>query len=150
MCGTPAVTSLLLYMCPHTTTTAALLLPPRCCYICVLILLYVLILQYMCPHTATSAISATCRRACTALQAALRLYVQDSAVYVSSYCSMCPHTTIYVSSYPLHVGGHVRHCRRHCAIGEIDIANIGKRCAIANCRVTKKVFFLKKVSVCVF
>jgi hypothetical protein len=57
---------------------------------------------------------------------------------------MCPQTTIYVSSYPLHVGGHVRHCRRHCAIGEIDIANIGKRCAIANCRVTKKVVFFKK------
>ena len=30
----------------------------------------------------------------------------------------------------------MRHCRRHCAIGEIDIANIGKRCAIANCRVS--------------
>jgi hypothetical protein len=59
-------------MCPHTccSSVAALLqLCPRtavyvssCCYMCVLILLYicVLILQYMCPHTGVSLSSCCC------------------------------------------------------------------------------------------
>jgi hypothetical protein len=62
----PLSVLILLYMCPHTAIY---------CYICVLILLF------MCPHT-TIYVSSYCYVFVLIL------------LYVSSYCYMCPHSTM--------------------------------------------------------
>ncbi len=89
---------ILLYMCPHTRIYAQRQRegagsPQYVCphtAVCVLILLYVpsyyymcaLILLYMCPHTTIYAGRS-----------------RFSSICVSSYCCMCPHTTMCVPSY---------------------------------------------------
>jgi hypothetical protein len=73
-------------VCPHTTIHAS-----ACCYVCVLMLLYVSSYYYMCPHTAMCPHATMCPHTTVCVSAYY--------YYMCPHTTMCPHSTMCVSSY---------------------------------------------------